>query len=42
MSPLKKAIYHGDTEITEDITFPKESSLYVGINSVFVFFVPLW
>ena len=42
MSPLKKAIYHGDTEITEDITNPNESLLCVGINSVFVFFVSLW
>ena len=36
-SPLKKeAIHHGDTEITKNITFSKESSLCVSINSVFV------
>ena len=41
MSPLKKAICDRVTEMTEDITYPKESTIYVGIDSAFVFFVSL-
>ena len=39
MSPLKEAICHGDTEVTEDMMFLEESFLCVGIN---VAFVSLW
>jgi len=42
MTPLQKGLFHrGDAEITEDLTYPKESPLCVSINSAFVSFVPL-